>query len=1274
MRPNWRTTLGAATAAVLAATAAAPTHALGSSTPGQADRPIVGSAEWTASGGAATGVPVGASTPRTVTLVTGDRVVVSGAGTDSPSAVVLPNADGTTPTVETRLVGRDLYVYPEGAAAALAAGRADEELFNVTGLIAQGYDDAHTKNLPLIVTYAASVDVARSAPPAPRGSGKGRALRSIDAVAMAADKAKAKDFWADATSSRSAAGSKIRKVWLDRRVTALLDESTTQVNAPAAWAAGLVGSGTTVAVLDTGVDGQHPDLEGRVTDSKDFTGSRGGALSDPDGHGTHTASTVGGSGAASGGREKGVASGADLLIGKVLNDSGSGASSWIIAGMEWAATTEHADVVSMSLGASGAPGDCTDPIASAAQELSESTTSLFVIAAGNAGPGTNTVSSPACAPAVLAVGAVDSSDKTAWFSSRGPAAITHTLKPEIAAPGVAVLAARSGGRGDDAYVAMSGTSMATPHVAGAAAIVKQAHPTWTGAQLKAALVSTAKADVPGDVRETGAGRLDVFAATAPAVTSSPVQAGTFPWPHTAAQSTTVAVPYTNLGATPVTLSLSVTSVTGDDGTALKFSPASLQAATVTVPARGTVTVPLAVDPSVRLEAAQYGDVTGRVVATTPDGHTVSTPFSLYVAPQTVTLTIRMTDRLGHPAAGSSSVDVVNTDSPRGERRYNAGAVEQSYAVRPGTYLLSGFVQSPDAEPTAPTLDSIAYFARPELTVTGDTTVDFDARTAHEITVKTDQPSVARSTTLAFTRQWSDQWVHAGSMSGGSTVRSVFADVQSKPQNGTWELGTFERRLAPAVSSMTAAGLTLHPTVPDLSAAGLDGTGSAPLVDGGSGTATDLTADKVGGKVALVRLTSDYGNLTAGMVRAAQSAGVKGLLLYRPVSGRWAPSAGLGPVGVTAYSLPVTEGEALRSALAAAPSGQLTVAWTATARSPYVYNLGFTETTPLTDDKTYVVHDRKLGRTDATYTAMGLAGAFIDYVQARRPSGITLGVSGFNAVPVPGARTEFYTDGGTEWTSFVMSSLPWGESMLGTWHRYPEASVRTETWHAGVVSPTAIQDRNGVEKLTAERQGDLMGFAPQLWGDGFGHVAAPGGFGDAGSLELKKDGQSIGTSPFPSGVFEVPAGAGRYELTLSQFKLPSAAPMWKRSMQVTTTWGFDSVLEPGVFSRGLPLIFPRVALPEDGVKTVPAQAGLLLPVRLTGHAGYTPGAITSLHAATSYDGGTTWTDATVRHTGDDWDAVVDHTGASGKTVTLRVTVTDANGATVTQLTQAAYAVR
>lgn len=108
--------------------------------------------------------------------------------------------------------------------------------------------------------------------------------------------------------------------------------------------------------------------------------------------------------------------------------------------MQWA-VDQGADVVSMSLG-NPAQTDCTDPMAQATEELAQANeNTLFVIAAGNTGPGNNTVSSPGCAPSVLTVGAVDRDDSTANFSSRGPVHGAHTLKPEITAPGVDISAA-----------------------------------------------------------------------------------------------------------------------------------------------------------------------------------------------------------------------------------------------------------------------------------------------------------------------------------------------------------------------------------------------------------------------------------------------------------------------------------------------------------------------------------------------------------------------------------------------------------------------------------------------------------------------------------------------------------------------------------------------------------------------------------------------------------------------------------------------------------------
>jgi hypothetical protein len=485
---------------------------------------------------------------------------------------------------------------------------------------------------------------------------------------------------------------------------------------------------------------------------------------------------------------------------------------------------------------------------------------------------------------------------------------------------------------------MSGTSMATPHVAGAAAIVKQAHPSWTGQQLKAALVSSANSAVPGDVRAQGGGRLDVIAAVEQAVTTTPVQGGTFAWPHTSAQIRTINVPYTNVSAEPVSLRLSVAGVTGDDGSAVRSAPVTLGDSTVTVPAHQTVNVPLRVNPTAKLEAAQYGDVTGRIVAT--GDAKVSTPFSLYITPETVQLTVRMKDRMGNPASAGSSVDVVNIDSIKAERAFNDGAAEQTFNVRPGTYFLSGFVTTPDPSYLNPnTLGSIAYFARPELKVTGNVTVDFDATRAHLVSVKTERPSEAKASVFTFSRTWDDTWIHSGSIAGGLSMSALYADVQGNPHQGTWEFGTWSRRYAPNVESMSVVGgSALHPIAPASSALGLDGVGNSPLVDGGDGSTTELTPDRVGGKVALVKVST--AGVSPSMVTRARDAGAKALLAYAPAPGKWIPTAGFAPLNLATYAIPMAEGEQLKALLAGAPGGERTLAWKATARSPYVYNLGF----------------------------------------------------------------------------------------------------------------------------------------------------------------------------------------------------------------------------------------------------------------------------------------------------------------------------------------------
>ncbi|MFE7510028.1 S8 family serine peptidase [Streptomyces sp. NPDC057540] len=1128
MRFITRTALGAATAAVLTVTAVAPSGAADTPPDGTSgNRPLVGSGSAPAGGEQAT-----------VTLVTGDKVVVTTDPAGRSSAAVLPREDGTQPIVQTYQTGKDLFVYPESATRAIAEGTVDEQLFNVTGLIRQGYDDAHTDALPLIATYRPGVNV-RDGAPAPRGSERGPSLPAVDGVALKADKGTAAAFWQDVTDPRSRSASTLKKLWLDGKVEATLDRSTAQVHAPEAWAAGYDGTGTRVAVLDTGVDAGHPDLATRVAASKNFTDSK--STDDHVGHGTHTASTVGGSGAASDGRMKGVAPGTSLLIGKVLDDAGYGQDSWVIAGMQWA-VDQQADVVSMSLG-NASVRDCTDPVAEAAKELSKSTRTLFVVAAGNAGSGTETVSSPGCVPGVLTVGAVDRDDTTAWFSSRGPVAVTRTLKPEMAAPGVDISAASAGGRGVYAYRSMSGTSMATPHVAGAAAILRQAHPDWTAQQLKAALVASARTGgkVAG-ADETGAGVLDVFGAVNQKVLSAPaVQAGGYNWPQDPSDRATVQVPFTNTGGSDLTLNLRVSGVHGNDGSEIHTGIADLKDTRVRVPAGATVQVPLRIDPTARLKASQYGAVTGRILATGGGAH-VSVPFTLYVQPETVTLRIKVVDRNGKPASGASSLELVSLDTDKGERRYNSGATEQTFSVRPGDYALSSFVASYDAG-DAP--ESIGYLAKPQLRITGDTTVVLDARQAHRLSLRTDRPSTADSTTLSYARTWDDTWQTGAALVVPNTIHQLYADIDGRALDGTFEFRSTWR----AIGS-----------------------------EGGS---------------------------------------------------------------------------------------------------PYVYNLSYPTRGPLRSDQNYRPKDAGLAQVTETWTALGKQADYLDALHVRPAGGDSgfITVAAFRNVKAPGIRTAYYTTGDDSWYHGAMTSFPFAAFMGDQERTYRAGQRGREEWYGGPLRPGAARDADGGLMLAAERQGDLIGFQNALWVDGSGdHWTYGGSFGDLGNLVLKRDGEQIGRTAYPYGVFQVPDEDAAYELTQKLDKILSGDRNWLRSTSATTTWSFRSHREPDVYSRGLPILSPVYDLPVDGMNTLPAQSGITVGLSVEGHAGYTPGAVTAASLSYSYDGGATWIEAPTQRHGDTWTAVLDHTGATGRQVMTKASFTDAHGNAVTQTITRAYDVR
>jgi uncharacterized repeat protein (TIGR01451 family) len=317
----------------------------------------------------------------------------------------------------------------------------------------------------------------------------------------------------------------VARVLEDVEVQATLDESVLLIGAPQVWAltdgAGraVTGAGIRVAVLDTGIDYTHPDLGGclgptcKVVGGYDFVNNDADPMDDND-HGTHVAGII----AAQGSVVIGVAPGVSLLAYKVIRSDGLGSTSTIIAGVE-RAVADGADVMNLSLSA-----PCYDPDNDGmilAINNAAAAGVLAVTSAGNEGPQLSSVGSPGCGAAALAVANTTKQDEIMVNSSRGPVInVNLHSKPDLAAPGTWINSTIPVIDGVPQYSTMSGTSMAAPHVAGAAALLKQLHPAWIPDQLKSALITSAT-DLGFPSYEQGAGRLQVDRAAAQPISAAP---------------------------------------------------------------------------------------------------------------------------------------------------------------------------------------------------------------------------------------------------------------------------------------------------------------------------------------------------------------------------------------------------------------------------------------------------------------------------------------------------------------------------------------------------------------------------------------------------------------------------------------------------------------------------------------------------------------------------------------------------------------------------------
>jgi subtilisin family serine protease len=724
----------------------------------------------------------------TVTLITGDRVLVGHAPGGGYAVEAHPGPGREGMLFAIRRVGHRALVVPLDAGPFIVAGVLDERLFDVATLVGFGFDDKSSHELPLLLEYGASGSASSVQSVLVPGARVVRDLPVVHALAVGQNKKYAPRFWRT-WSEGAPARARIKRIWLDGGIRPMLDRSVPQVGAPTAWRAGLTGRGVKVAVLDTGYDAGHPDLTGRVVAAQNFTTDTD--LTDSVGHGTHVASIIAGSGAASGGRYRGVAPGASLLVGKVCEVEGCQLSS-IIAGMAWA-SAEGATVVNMSLG--GEPSDGSDPLSQAVDELTAETGTLFVVSAGNFGlAGAQTVTEPAAADSALAVGSVTKSDTLSTFSSRGPRLGDNALKPEITAPGERIVAARAHDTFDqaavsEAYAELSGTSMAAPHVAGAAAILAQEHPNWRADRLAAALTRSAQPLDGLGVYEQGAGRLDIARAIALPISTSPasLSLGVAAWPHDDDRPIVKTITYRNDGDRPVTLQADL-EITDPDGRRAPPQMFEVSKSSISIPANSETTVNVSADTSVHGADGAYG---GWLTARSRDGIVVRTAVGVDKEVPSYQLTISMRDRQGQlvstsgcriPGGTCAFIYLLNVET---EQAYTPFVDNGAASVRlpQGTYIVDALLGKRGQSGEADGYREGVLFPEPTLVVTRDSELVLDGRRA--VRVETVAPVEGASATtggVGFARPVNNDVFIGGVGVGNAIVRDTLPTLYVVPNS------------------------------------------------------------------------------------------------------------------------------------------------------------------------------------------------------------------------------------------------------------------------------------------------------------------------------------------------------------------------------------------------------------------------------------------------------------------------------------------------------------
>ncbi|QFF98087.1 peptidase [Psychrobacillus glaciei] len=1182
-----------------------------------------------------------------ITLITGDVVTVTYIE-GGKSVISVEAADYGSGGTSIMTLGKDTYVIPDEAMSYIASDFLDKNLFNITALIADGYDDENQSTLPVIVQYApTNARFEKALPTTLAGSERTHILESIDGVAVSTDKEQTRAFWEDITEN-AAADSRmtggIKKVWLDGRVEVNLAESVPQVGAPEAWESGFDGKGITVAVLDTGIDPEHPDLVNQIDEIESFVPEED-AL-DYHGHGTHVASTVLGTGDALEGQYKGVAPGARLIVGKVLSSSGYGQDSWVIDGMEWAA--HNAKVVNMSLG-DPQPSDGTDPMSQAVNNLSEETGALFVIASGNAG--TEGIGSPGAADAALTVGSVDKSDMLSWFSTKGPRFMDAGLKPDLVAPGSDIIAARSqyASQGDGLYLGLSGTSMATPHVTGAAAILSQRYPDWTGDQLKSALMSTTK--MLDDIKpyEGGAGRLDVATAASSTIyAKGSLDFGFFKWPHDEEALVEKTVSYTNVSDQPVTLDLTAT-FTDKTGNMVDEDLLQLSTDQVIIPANESAEVTVTVDPSKATEGSRYqGQLTAKV-----EGQIVAhTAMVMGKEEERFSLTINATNREGAPA--STMVSIVGPNKNPGFLNVQ-GTTE--LRLPKGTYSVMTMMDVDTNTDHA----GVALLGDPEVILDGPKIVELDARNAREFTANVPEKTEAKFRKLEYYRSFSEIDTITATYLLPETIDKMYAEPTATVSTGEFQLNTRWRLIKPVLSinvnELELDSLTLPGSQP------LEGKHQLDVVFAKQGTQEDYKGLDVKDKAVIVQRS----NMINGSERAAaaHAAGAKLLVIVNDRPTEFLEWVGkedsLDSIPIAVASVSETEGIDL---IKLAKEGHLKINVEGTPDTPYVYDLMDNHQNAIPEDLTYSPTANELVKINAQYYSDRSApGAEFRW---DIPSYSENGVGYPNKLSLPSVRTEWVSASEvTMWYHQARVDDEW--EVRQPLMSYQQGQRLDEKWFAPVVRP-----RFGEGFWVPVRfENDLIFNVPSLADSGDGNTGWDISSTGEQKLKLYQGANLVETSSDQIIIlWEAPEEKTEFRLVNDVTRDPNR---WNTSVSTHTEWTIWTEMQEE-FESFLPMISLDYKVDTDMKGN--AIAGDTIKLGLSAsQIDYASGNgnIEGASLEVSFDEGKTWEEVQLIREGDGWTANISNASKRGTFVSLRASAWDDLGNRIDQTVIKAFGV-